>query len=59
MNGFIFQDFEGHINAEVIWGGDFNTVFDGKQDRCPPKVDSSINELMYVFKVKYIWYLEI
>ncbi len=48
MNGLIFQDIEGHINAKVIWGGDFNTVFDGKQDRCPPKVDSSINELMYV-----------
>ncbi len=56
MNGLIFQDIEGHINslhskfpsAEVIWGGDFNTVFDGIQDRCPPKVDSSINELSNV-----------
>ncbi len=63
MNGLIFQDIERNINslhskfpsAEVIWGGDFNTVFDGIQDRCPPKVDSSINELSNVlFKVKYI-----
>ncbi len=45
MIGLIFQDIEGHINrlhskfpsAEVIWG-DFNTVFDGKQDRCPLKL---------------------
>ncbi len=56
MNGLIFQDIERNINslhskfpsAEVIWGGDFNTVFDGIQDRCPPKVDSSINELSNV-----------
>lgn len=52
-NGLIFQYIKGHINnlqlkspsAEVIWGGDFNTIFDGQQDRLPPKIDYNANEL--------------
>lgn len=55
-NELIFQNIEGHINrlhskfpvAEVIWGGDFNTVFDGRRDRLPPRIDNKASELSNV-----------
>ncbi|CAJ1069845.1 unnamed protein product [Xyrichtys novacula] len=52
LNNIIFSTLENKINywltlfpsAEILWGGDFNTVFDGSLDRWPPKA-KQITEL--------------
>jgi len=49
-NELIFQDIEGHINNlhSKFPSADFNTVFDGRQDRLPPRIDNMANELSNV-----------
>ncbi len=45
LNNIIFSTIENKVNqwltlfpsAEILWGGDFNTVFDDSLDRWPPK----------------------